>query len=233
MKTVHHYRIEVDKDNIGCTTTLGLCGKVLGAAGLEVCLVRAEHSAALCSGAAPAAPTELSCCQSWAARNASMLWEGSSSWERGGRNWENEFSRCYSQCREGGQEVPQAQSSSSLQPRRGSWKSRLAPCSLWAPQRADLHSRKYLSPLNLPNLLKMLGQYTRCPLYNTCWLKPCFSSITKVLYKLHGRPVRALNSVASSRNTNDWTIWKQNKRSDIYLPIMMLIFLLSNWIPCQ
>ena len=34
---------------------------------------------------------------------------------------------------EGGQEVLQAQSRSSMQPRRSPWRSRLSPCSPWTP----------------------------------------------------------------------------------------------------
>lgn len=53
--------------------------------------------------------------------------------------------------------------------------------------------------------------YTQTELFkdinqHTCWLKPCFSSITNVLYRLQGSPVKALNSVASVRKTRDWVI---------------------------
>ena len=44
---------------------------------------------------------------------------------------------------DGGQEVLQAWSRSSLQPRRGPWRSRLSP---WAPHRADLHMQLWGSP---------------------------------------------------------------------------------------
>jgi len=46
----------------------------------------------------------------------------------------------------GGQEVLQAQRSSSLQPRRGLWKSRLSPCSPQVSHGADLHMQPRRSP---------------------------------------------------------------------------------------
>ncbi len=45
-----------------------------------------------------------------------------------------------------------------------------------------------------------------CILY-TCLLNPCLSSITKVLYKLHGSPVIVLNITDPTINTIDCTIW--------------------------
>lgn len=134
-----------------------------------MCLVQAEHSTApcqlrgspSCSNRAQLLP-ELSC----------QVMPGCSGRATADGRQEGETERMNQvdatrQHREGGQELLQAQSSSSLQSRRG-WRSRLAPCSLGERHRADLHLRKYLSPLNLPKLWKMLGQYTGCSLYNTC-----------------------------------------------------------------
>ena len=47
---------------------------------------------------------------------------------------------------EGGHEVLQAWSRSSLQLRRGPWRSRLSPCSSWALHGADLHVQPWRSP---------------------------------------------------------------------------------------
>ena len=40
----------------------------------------------------------------------------------------------------------------------------------------------------------------------TCLLKPCFSSRTKVLYNVHGRPTKVPYTEVSSKNAKDWTI---------------------------
>ena len=43
---------------------------------------------------------------------------------------------------------------------------------------------------------------------HTCLLKPCLSSITNVLYRLHGNPTMRLNMTDPTVNTRDWVIWK-------------------------
>ena len=50
-----------------------------------------------------------------------------------------------------------------------------------------------LMSFNLEDLLKL----------QTCLLKPCFCSITNVLYRLHGSPVTVLNINAPIMNTSD------------------------------
>lgn len=57
----------------------------------------------------------------------------------------------------------------------------------------------------------------------TCWLKPCFSSMTNVLYKLQGSPVKALNRVASIKNTSDWVISysEPNPKRAVTVPAML------------
>ena len=70
-----------------------------------------------------------------------------SNWERGVRNHKSFWKPqpCRPQDAEGGQEVLQAQSRSSLQSRRGPWRSRLSPCSPWALHRVDLHVHPWRS----------------------------------------------------------------------------------------
>lgn len=65
-------------------------------------------------------------------------------------------------------------------------------------QRLDRNS-KHRSENNVTNCQFAFSKHT-------CWLKPCFSSMTNVLYRLQGSPVTALKRVASIRNTSDWVI---------------------------
>ena len=46
----------------------------------------------------------------------------------------------------------------------------------------------------------------------TCLLNPCFSSMTKVWYKLQGVPVMVEYTTDSTMNIIDWVIWGERPR---------------------
>ena len=66
-----------------------------------------------------------------------------SSWERGVRKCERSSPAATKVSAGGGQEVLQARSRSSLQHRRGPWRSRASSCSPQAPHRTDLHGHPH------------------------------------------------------------------------------------------